>query len=149
MTRERIISNLSDGGVAITCPSEWGIQALMYGGAWRDFPRDFWKVQIDRMVARQVKEDAAHMYALTMMTGGVSRSKAVDIIAARDVGHWGKAIDIIDISQIPTSRRYRNAWRRSHNGGPIWIDEAAMIAIDEASMWASYTSKLRGAHHGV
>ncbi len=151
MIRERILSNLDaqhGGGVAVTCPSEWGVQALMHGGAWRNFHKDFWKVQIARMVARNVKEDAAHTYALTMMTGGVSRSRAIDIIAARDLAHWAKAIDVIDVSELPETRRYRNAWRRSPNGGPVWVDDAARVAIDEARMWAAYTAHLRGSEEG-
>lgn len=138
MIRERIISTSKGGGVLLTCPSEWGIQALMYGGAWRMFDRDFWKRQIDSMIGRGVIPEAAHKYALTMMTGGVSRSGAIDIIAHRDVAHVASALDIVDISEIPQSRTHRDAWRRSHNGGPIWIDENIATRIDEARMWSAY-----------
>ena len=33
---------------------------------------------------------------------------------------------------------YRPAWRRSHNGGPIWLDEDKALALDEARAWTRY-----------
>ena len=40
-------------------------------------------------------------------------------------------------------RTYRDAWRRSHNGGPIVIDERKAMAIDEARAWAAYEAARR------
>jgi hypothetical protein len=39
---------------------------------------------------------------------------------------------------VPTDRTYRDAWRRSHNGGPIRLDENKVTEIDEARAWAAY-----------
>lgn len=74
------------------------------------------------------------------MTGGCSRREAIEIIAARDCGHLGTAIEIVDVSEIPTDRTYRNAWRRSTNGGEIWIDEETAQRIDEARMWEIFNA---------
>jgi hypothetical protein len=140
MTRERIIDTRPDGSVAITCPAEWGILALMYGGAWADRPWWFWIVQFQRMVSRGVKPHAAYRYARMMMTGGCGRREAIEIIAARDVGHLGTAIEIVDIDEIPKDRTHRDAWRRSTNGGPIWIDDDKARDIDEQRMWDYYAT---------
>jgi hypothetical protein len=40
-------------------------------------------------------------------------------------------------------RTYRNAWRRSHNGGPILLDERKVMEIDEARMWSAYEASAR------
>lgn len=136
MTRERILATQPDGSVHITCPSEWGIAALMQGGAWDGHWPGFWIAQVMRMVARGVPSSAAYRYARTMMTGGATRRDAIEIIRDRDCR--GMAIEIVDIAEIPADRTYRNAWRRSSNGGPIWIDEDKAREIDEACMWRQY-----------
>lgn len=138
MTRERILATRPDGGVIVACPSEWGISALMTGGAWAEHHPMFWMLQFNRMIRRGVRPDAAHRYARTMLTGGASRREAIEIIAGRDCGHRGTAIEIIDVSDIPKDRKYRSAWRRSRNGGPIWIDEEIAQQLDERRMWKDY-----------
>lgn len=95
-------------------------------------------VQFSRMAARGVKPQAAYRYARMMVTGGCSRREAIEIIAQRDCGHLGQAIEIVDIDEIPKDRTYRDAWRRSTNGGPVYIDEDRAQAIDERRMWDSY-----------
>ena len=97
ITRERIIDTREGGAVAVTCPSEWAILALMQGGAWSDRPWWFWIVQFNRMLVRGVKPRAAYRYARMMMTGGATRREAIEIIAARDCEHLGSAIEIVDI----------------------------------------------------
>jgi hypothetical protein len=136
MTRERILATQPDGSVHITCPSEWGIAALMYGGAWDDRWPGFWIGQVMRMVARGVPSAPAYRYARMMMTGGATRREAIEIIRDRDCR--GSAIEIVDVSEIPEDRTHRNAWRRSSNGGPIWIDEQAAQSIDEQRLWSAY-----------
>ncbi|WP_339083859.1 hypothetical protein [Hyphomicrobium sp. ghe19] len=66
------------------------------------------------------------------------RREAIEFIAERDCRHLGTAIAIVDVDEIPTDRTHRNAWRRSANGGPIWICETAAQAIDEQRMWDAY-----------
>lgn len=141
MTRERILATRPDGGVAITIPSEMGILYLMHGptGPWHPwFDRPWWfgLVQWRRMVKRGVPAKAAWRYAQTMMKGGVTRREAIEIIAARDCR--GLAIEIVDVSEIPDDRTYRDAWRRSVNGGPIWIDDAIRDRLEEERMWRAY-----------
>lgn len=136
MTRERILATQANGSVHITCPSEWAIAALMHGGAWDRHWPGFWIVQVARQVARGVPAEAAYRYARTMMTGGATRRQAVEIIAARDCR--GAAVEIVDVAEIPDDRTYRDAWRRSQNGGPIWIDDVEKERIQEERMWRDY-----------
>jgi len=145
MTRERILDTRSGGAVAITCPAESGISYLMRGAAdpfhpWHGRSWFYWIIQFNSMLARGVDPGAAYRYARMMVTGGCSRREAIEIIAARDCGHLGTAIEIVDVSEIPTDRTYRNAWRRSTNGGPIWIDDDHAQRIDEQRMWDSYAT---------
>lgn len=105
---------------------------------WHGRPWYFWIVQFNRMLARGVKAKAAYRFARTMMTGGVTRREAIEIIAERDVGHLGVALEIIDVDELPKDRTYRDAWRRSSNGGPVWIDDDHAQRIDEQRAWRAY-----------
>lgn len=140
MTPERIIYTAHTGGVVVCCPAEWAIDAMAQGNAWAHHPRGYWYVQVARQIARGVDPRAAERFARAMEFGGVSRRDAIEIIAARDCGHMGTQIEIVDISDIPTDRTYRDAWRRSANGGPIVIDETIAQQIDEQRMWRAYES---------
>lgn len=44
--------------------------------------------------------------------------------------------EIVHKNDLPWA--YRMAWRRSRNGGPVYIDEDKAMAIDEARMWEKY-----------
>lgn len=137
MTRERILTTTPDGGVAITCPSEWAIEAL-FQGAWQTFPWWFGQVQFARMVLRGVPARVAWRYVTGMRNGGLSRAEAIELIRDRDCWPFGTAHEIVDVSEIPDDRTHRDAWRRSRNGGPIWIDEDHARRIDEERLWRAY-----------
>ena len=146
MTRERILDTRTGGTVAVTCPAESGISYLMRGASdpfhpWYGRGWWFWIVQFNRMLARGVKPGAAYRYARMMMTGGCSRRQAIEIIAERDCGHLGTAIEIVDIDDLPKDRTYRAAWRRSPNGGPVWVDEDRAQQIDEERMWRDFDAR--------
>jgi hypothetical protein len=49
-------------------------------------------------------------------------------------------MELIDPSELP-ERYYREAWRRSSNGGPVWVDDNAAQAVDERMMWGRYEAK--------
>lgn len=135
---ERILYTTPTGGVAIVCPAEECIAAMWDGCYWAAMPPGYWIIQVIHQIAAGHKPAAAYKFARSLHYGGVSRPKAIEIIAERDCGHLGAAIEIVDIDEIPTDRTYRDAWRRSSNGGPIWIDEEHAQRIDEARMWKAY-----------
>ena len=56
-----------------------------------------------------------------MDEGGCTTAQAFEIIRDRDCGHLGTGHELWSAADLP-DRWFRNAWRRSHNGGPISID---------------------------
>ena len=92
------------------------------GGAWDHLPPGVMHRQIESMISRGVDPDAACRYARAMMFGGATTAEALAIIRDCDCAHLGTAIELWHLDEIPTDRWFRDAWRRSHNGGPILID---------------------------
>ena len=98
------------------------------GGRWADHPRGFVDVQIERQIAAGHNHDAAARFARALAFGGLPEREAYEVIRDRDCGHLGTAHDLIDASELP-DRWFRNAWTRSHNGGPgsINLEKARSI----------------------
>ena len=117
----RIVYTRFDGGVAICCPADEIMRWMCVGGMWADRPRGFREAQIERLIEAGHRPDAARRYANAVTFGGCSTAEAFDIIRDRDCGHLGTAHELWDVADVPTDRWFRNAWRRSHNGGPIEV----------------------------
>jgi hypothetical protein len=120
--RRRIVYTRFDGGVSVCHPSADIIAWMGCGGFWGNKPRGFVDTQIERQIARGVHPDAARRFARSMTLGGCTTAEALAIIRDRDCAHKGTGLELWDVSDIPSDRWFRNAWRRSHNGGPIDID---------------------------
>ena len=121
--RKRIVyTRHADGGVSICCPSDWAVTMMGCGGLWQDQPRGMADRQIASMVERGIREDVAARYANAVMFGGCTTAEALEIIRDRDCAPHGTGIELWDLSEVPRDRWFRDAWRRSHNGGPISID---------------------------
>jgi hypothetical protein len=73
-----------------------------------------------------------------MQFGGLSMPEAYAVMRDRFCVHLGTGCELWNVDDVPTDRTYRNAWRRSHNGGPILLDERKVMEIDEARAWAAY-----------
>lgn len=139
---KRIVYTRFDGGVSVFAPS---LTALAYmtggGGRWDGFPRGF----LDRQIAAQAKygvgEWAAARFVRAMQFGGLSTPEAYGIMRDRFCAHLGTGCELWDVTDIPTDRTYRNAWRRSANGGPILLDEEKVRKIQEARMWAEWEKR--------
>ena len=117
-----------DGRVAICAPSQNCIRWMATGGRWSDMPRGFVDTQIERQIAGGHLPDAAARFARALAFGGLTESEALCVIKDRDCGHLGTAHDVVDASDLP-DRWFRDAWRRSHNGGPISINIDAARGI--------------------
>ena len=91
------------------------------GGFWSDKPRGFGEIQIERQIARGVQADAARRYVKAMQCGGLTTAEAYAVIRDRDCSHLGYHIELMDYEELP-DRWFRNAWKRSQNGGPVGID---------------------------
>lgn len=116
----KIIYTRHDGGVSVCTPSDWILSVMGCGGLWDHLPSGEMDRQIASMVNRGVSEAAAHRYAKAVTFGGCTTSEALEIIRDRDCAHLGTAIELWD--EVPVDRWFRDAWRRSHNGGPISIN---------------------------
>lgn len=122
---KRIVYNRKDdGGVSVCCPSEWIFTVMCNGGAWPDFDwyyPGFADVQIERMIAEGIRQDVAVRHADAMMRGGLTTAEVWELIRDRDCEPHGTAIELWDVAELPADRWFRNAWRRSPNGGPIYV----------------------------
>lgn len=120
---KRIVYTRFDGGVSVCCPADECIAWMTGGGGiWDRYPPGFLDIQIDRMIEAGHGPDAARRFARAVQFGGCTTAEALGIIRDRDCAHLGTAIELWDADDVPTDRWFRNAWKRSANGGPISID---------------------------
>lgn len=118
--RERIVYTRPDGGVSIVVPAAECLQAMCCGGAWAGEARGFVDEQIERLVAAGTAEPVAVAFCRAMAFGGMTDREALAVISEKDGGGSGR--ELWDMSDVPSDRWFRDAWVRSHNGGPIGID---------------------------
>lgn len=129
---KRIVYTRHDGGVSVCSPSQEAIVWMGCGGFWNEAPRGFMDVQIERQIARGIPAAVARRYAHAMQFGGCTTAEAYEIIRDRDCGPYGTAFELWDI--LP-DRWFRDAWTRSHNGGPINIDLVKARKIQWRKAW--------------
>src|SRR5262245_6823763 len=123
---KRIVYTRPGGGVSICAPSHTALRFMTGGGGrWDDvlrWDRDF----LDRQIAEQAKygvgEWAAARFVRAMQFGGLTSAEAYAVMRDRFCAHLGTGCELWDTADVPRDRTYRDAWRRSHNGGPIIID---------------------------
>lgn len=139
---KRIVYTRPDNKVSICAPS---LTALAYmtggGGRWDSTIKcDRWFLA--RQVAKQAEECgewAASKFVHAMQFGGCTTNEAYRIMRDRFCAHLGTGCELWDVEYLlRLDRKYRNAWRRSHNGGPIYIDEFEAMKIDEELAWQEY-----------
>ena len=121
MRRERIVYTRHNGGVSILCPAAEAMAAMSIGGYWDHMPRGYIDTQIDRQISAGILPWAAQRFAHALAFGGHTDAEALCVIRDRDSAHLGTAHELLDMDEIPHDRWFRDAWRRSHNGGPIYI----------------------------
>jgi hypothetical protein len=104
----------------VCTPSPRCLKVMATGGLWSDRPRGYVDMQIERQIAAGHLPDAAARFARALAFGGLTEREALEVIKDRDCGHRGTAHDLIDPAELP-DRWFRNAWVRSHNGGPVSV----------------------------
>ena len=119
--RKCMVYTRFDGGVDVCHPTPEIIRWLGCGGFWGKRPPGWYDAQVESQVAEGVAPDAARRYVRAMILGGCTTAEALEIIRDRDCSHLGTAIELWDAADVPTDRWFRDAWRRSANGGPISI----------------------------
>ena len=116
-----IIYTRHNGSVGICQPMAECVSAMGNGGYWSDRPRGFIEAQIERRIAGGRPASVARRFVNAVAFGGCTEAEAYEIIRDLDIGHLGTAFERIDQARLP-DLWFFDAWRRSHNGGPISID---------------------------
>ncbi|ETR76393.1 hypothetical protein X566_00775 [Afipia sp. P52-10] len=111
-----------DAGVSICTPTPEIIAAMAHGSYFGKRPRGFLDEQVERNIANGIRSDVARRFVHALEFGGCTTAEALEIIRDRDCGPHGTAIELWDAADVPADRWFRNAWRRSANGGPISVD---------------------------
>lgn len=94
---------------------------MQNGGFWDDRPRGFIQTQIERQIKDGIAEAHATRFAHAVAFGGCTEAEVWEIIRDRDCARHGTLHELIDTSELP-DRWFRDAWRRSSNGGPPSVD---------------------------
>lgn len=123
----RIVYTRPDGGVTACTPTRWCLARLSSGGFFPGGPAAV-DSQVERGLAIGRKEWAVRRYVRAMQDGGCTTAEAYEIIRDRDCAHLGSGFELWSADGLP-DRWFRDAWRRSHNGGPITIDINAARTI--------------------
>jgi hypothetical protein len=122
--RERIVYTQLSGCVSVIVPSRACYLACTNGGAKEPYRRQKW--WIDRQIAQFVRggidEAVARDWVLAIAWGGLTSSEYFGLLRDKDMTKDGRGAELWDVAELPSDRWFRNAWRRSSNGGPIWID---------------------------
>ena len=105
-----LLRYLIAGSTPLRVAKAWEVHKFVSDSKWR--------------VGCARREDIAKRWVEALAHGGLTRQEAILLIAEKDVPPQNSAADICWVSELPTRER-RNAWRRSHNGGPIIVEDAA------------------------
>lgn len=117
--RHRIVYTRHDGGVSVNCPAPRAIRELQTG-AWGGKPRGFADREIEFSIRDGRNPEGVRRFAMAMCKGGVTEREAWAIIRDRDCLHKGTLHELQDLADLP-DRWFRDAWRRSSNGGPVGV----------------------------
>jgi hypothetical protein len=127
----RLVATLPAGCVSITTPTHEALYFMTgHGGYWNGYPFGFLNELVRRKTCPILQKghpctkEAATRFVKAMQWGGRSCEEAWDIIGQHDCARFGTAIEIMHVDEIPKSREFRNFWRRSLNGGPIYVFDA-------------------------
>lgn len=94
---------------------------MQTGGYWSDSPRGFIETQIERQIQSGIDIDHARRFAHAVAFGGCTEPEVWGIIRDRDCARHGTLHELISSDDLP-DRWFRDAWRRSSNGGPPSVD---------------------------
>ncbi len=143
----RIVSTAFDGTVRVTCPAP-EIHAVMThgGGYFHDSSIGMTaaiKYEIEKQINNGRHEKVTHKFVDALAFGGLTDAEFFEIIRDRDCAPWGTAHELWHVDDVPKDRWFRDAWRRSHNGGPIIVDleKARLIQIERIEQRLSVLEK--------
>jgi hypothetical protein len=116
-----IVSTGNGGWVHVTHPTNEIMSIFTNGGApdgyFGRIDRDY---QIAEMVKRGVRECDAVRWIKHLFSGGLTTAEAYELIRDRDTKQEWTGKELWDKGELP-DRWFRDAWKRSANGGPIYV----------------------------
>lgn len=142
-----VATRRSDGGVAIIVPVPSAMRELTGGGRPWLGPRR--QIEIENLVRGNVPEDMAARWIDALIAGDATTAEAYEEILLRSREPDHAAIELVDIAEVPSlrdpdgNRWCRNAWRRSMNGGPIYIDLERAVPIEQRRLLAARQRALK------
>lgn len=121
----RILHTSANGGVTVTHVSPQFMRFMTCGGGWKTGRSEAEEIHHQCLAGHN--SDVSARFVRAAMRGGLAEYEAYCVIRDRDCAA-GLAHDVIDARDLP-DRWFRNAWRRSSNGGPVWVDDDAAKRI--------------------
>jgi hypothetical protein len=119
---KRVVYNSDvDKSVWVHCPTAGAFFWAQRGGLWDGRPRGFLEEQVRRQVESGIAEHAARAWVDAMQFGGKTEAETWALIRDRNCHNpTGFAHELMELADLP-DRWFRNAWTRSHNGGPVYV----------------------------
>lgn len=123
-----IVKAYATDAIPLEIAAQWEVHKMVSCAEWRkDDPKN--------------REALAERWVSALCKGGLSYFEAIELIAKKDVPNFSCAPTIVENSEVPNDRWFRDAWRRSKNGGPIWIDIDKARAIHREHIAKAYIQK--------
>jgi hypothetical protein len=110
-------------------PSDEFLTWLGNGGYWQNKPIQAMDQWIEGKIDQGHLPFAVKAYANALRGGGNTLAECYGLARDFDCAHLGVGFERWPFSDIPQDRWFRDAWRRSHNGGPIKINMDAARSI--------------------
>lgn len=123
MPRQKlIVYTRPDSGVSICAPSMTALNYMTSGGGrWDGYDPGFLSRQIEAHSKDGVGEWSAKAFVHAMQFGGLTDAEAYGVMRDRFCAHLGTGCELVERDELMLDRWFRDAWRRSRNGGPIYV----------------------------
>lgn len=126
-----ILCTKPDGGVGVIRPAAWAYMRT-HGGIFvrdeRGIQRPWNSIfsaqhEVDKMIANGRRASFARRWIMTAIVGGMTDAEFYAAIIEKDMPKGWTAPELVEPDEISIlGRWFRDAWRRSHNGGPISVN---------------------------
>ncbi len=118
--RQRIVYTRFDGGVTVNSPAP-EIFRHLHDGAWGSWKSDWVDYEVHHAIKDGRNPEGVKRFCTAMVKGGATEREVWTLIRDRDCLHKGTLHELMHTSELP-DRWFRDAWRRSPNGGPVGVD---------------------------
>lgn len=143
---DRIVYTRPDNAVSVLIPAPEYMRATTLGGGM--IKGMSVRREIDRFVEHGWDGDFARLYTHAIAYGGHTEAEAFDILRRKDVPKDASGVERWQTSELPGDRWFRDAWRRSHNGGPISVDLERARPVQSKRLLSCYLATKNGGRIG-